>query len=105
MKTEQQMRKAIMRRVYGVYLMRQLGRPITRVTAFFAICLAITSSVSMPNVIANALHSSDFASFVFTALANTKSAVQLGILLAGLLVVWTFVDIFRTDTKEAHASI
>lgn len=100
MKTELQMRKAIMRRVYGVYFMRKLTAPGTRVVAFLAICLAVASSVSMPNVIANAFHSSDILNFILTALVNTKSAVQLGVLLAGLLVVWTLVDTFRAPSHE-----
>ena len=98
------MRKAIMRRVWGIYLMRQLGSPVMRLTAFFAICLAITSSVSMPNVIHNALASSNVLHYALIAVANTRSAVQLGVLLAGLLVVWTLFDAFR-ERSEARVSI
>lgn len=100
MKTEQEMNKAIMRRVYSVYFMRQLTRPATRIVAFFAICFAIASSVSMPNVIANAFHSSDITRFTLAALVDTKSAVQLGVLLAGFLIVWTVADMFRPQSAR-----
>ncbi len=92
-----------MRRVYGVYFMRQLGKPVTRLTAFFAILLAVASSVSMPNVIHNTLHSGNMLAYVLSALAGTKSLVQIGVLLAGLLVVWAVVDIFRAEPQEARA--
>lgn len=104
MKTERQITKAIMRRVWGIYFMRLLGRPVTRVTAFSAILLAITSSVSMPNIIANASHSSNVLTFVLAAVADTNAAVQLGILFAGMIVAWSVFDIFRSEPGEARIS-
>jgi hypothetical protein len=102
MKTELQMRKSIMRRVYGVYLVRQFSRPVARIAAFFALCTVVTSSVSMPNVIANTLHSSNALAYAITALAGTKSFIQVGVLLAGILVVWTVADVLQPASQEAN---
>ena len=105
MKTELQMRKSIMRRVYGVYFVRQFSRPVARLAAFFAVCTVVTSSVSMPNVIKNALSSSDLIRFSVAAVSHTSSVVQLGILAAGLLVIWTLADALRPASQEAGAFI
>lgn len=94
-----------MRRVYGVYLMRQFSKPVARLAAFFAICTVVTSSVSMPNVIKNAFASSNILHFLLSAIAHTSSLVQLGLLAAGLLVIWTLVDALQPDSAEAGAFI
>ena len=93
-----------MRRVWGIYFMRLLGKPMTRLAAFSVIVIAITSSVSMPNVIKNALASSDFLRFSFSAVAHTSNTIQLGVLLAGLLVIWTMVDAFSAPSS-AHVPV
>ena len=100
MKTEQQLRKAIMRRVYGIYLMRQAMRPEVRLTAFLSVLLVVASSVSMPNVIANALHTSNFLGFAVAALTGTTVYVQMGILIAGLICISTLVEAIR---PRSHA--
>ena len=102
MKTEQQITKNIMRRVYGVYFMRQLWKPSTRLAAFFAVFAVVASSVSMPNVIANALHTSNFTAFALSAISNTTIYVQLGVLIAGLIVISTLVEAVR---PRSHAEM
>ncbi len=93
-----------MRRVYGIYLMRTLGKPTVRLGAFAAILLAITSSVSMPNIIHNALHSSNIVGFTLAAVSNTTMYVQLGVLLVGLLLIWTAVDALSAPSRS-HARL
>ncbi len=93
-----------MRRVYGIYIMRMVTKPAVRLAAFLTICLVITSSVSMPNVIANALHSNNLWSFSLAAIAGTKVAVQFGILAALALLVWTIVDAFRTRSPARFSA-
>lgn len=100
MKSESQLRKSIMRRVWGVYLMRRFAAPTTRVIVFLAICLAIASSVSMPNVIENTLHASNALVYVLSALAGTKSFVQLGVIAAGLIAIWSAVDVVRSPEEQ-----
>src|SRR6185295_825181 len=95
MQTELELRKKIMRRVYGVYVMRQVMKPSSRFAILTLTLLAIASSVSMPNVIANALHTNDLFTFTLAAISGTKLYVQLGILLAGFVVIWTAIDAIR----------
>ena len=95
MSTEQALRKKIMRRVYVVYWTRMLLQPKVRFAAALVIVLGIASSVSMPHIIANALHSSDLVGFSVSAVSHTTMFVQLGILLAGLILVSMFVDAVR----------
>lgn len=88
-----------MRRVYGIYVMRQAMKPSVRLTAFLVLCIAIASSVSMPNIIANALHSSDLIDFSLVAITSTRFYVQLGVLAAGLLLIWTVFDALRPSSR------
>lgn len=95
MKSDVQLKKSIMRRVYGVYAVRKLTSPTARMAAFFIICLAVASSVSMPNVIANTIHASNMLAYVLSALAGTKVYIQLGVLAAGLIALWSATDLVR----------
>lgn len=88
-----------MRRVWGIYLMRQAGSPVLRIGALGVIALALVSSVSIKNVIANALSTSGvtgLARFSFTALADTSLVVQLLTILALALVAWFVADTIHT---------
>ncbi|MBV9349824.1 MAG: hypothetical protein JO026_03665 [Patescibacteria group bacterium] len=96
MKNETQLAKGIMRRVYAIYYFRKAMRPQARLTAFLVILLLVASSVSMPNVIQNAMHASNFAVYLFSALATTKLYVQLGIIAAALIILSMLIDAFRT---------
>lgn len=91
-----------MRRVWGIYLMRQVMKPGTRLTAFLAVCLAIASSVSMPNIIRNALQSHDLVRFSLSAVTSTTFAIQLGVLMAGAILIWTLFDAVR---PRSHAPL
>lgn len=93
-----------MRRVYGIYLVRQITKPATRLAVFLGVSLVITSSVSLPNIIHNALQSSDLVRFFIAAVSGTTLVVQLGVLLAGLLLVWTIVDAFRTPSHARFSA-
>ena len=90
-----------MRRVYGIYYMRQLLRPEVRLTAFLSILLVITSSVSMPNIIRNAEHSSNFLRYLLSSLTTTTLYVQLGVLIAGLILISALVDTLRPRPGRA----
>jgi hypothetical protein len=95
MKTETQLRKTIMRRVWAIYAMRKLMAPEVRFVAFAAIMAAIVSSVSLPNIIANALRTSDIVTFSLAALSNTTLYIQLGVLTAGLIIIGTLYEAIR----------
>ncbi len=87
-----------MRRVYGMYLMRQLTSPLARVAALTILFLALLSKVSLPHVFANVLHVSSvpaFVNFWVVAVASTSTVVQLSILGALLIVAWTAADVVR----------
>ena len=91
-----------MRRVYVIYAVRWVMQTKVRVVAFLGILLAIASSVSMPNIIANALNSSDLVGFSIAAVSHTHLYVQFGILAAGALMLWSIIDAFAPRSSEAH---
>lgn len=103
MVSEQELRKKIMRRVYGVYLFRQVTSVQARIAAFAVLLFALASSVSLPDVIANALHAEGLVGimrFVVVALTDTTTPVQLSVLGASLLVLWTLADLIRRQTHS-----
>lgn len=98
------MRKAIMRRVYVVFWTRQLMKPGTRLAAASAIVLAIASTVSVPHIVANALHSSNVFGYSLIAVAHTTLFVQLGMLATSLILLWTLFDALMPRMHlNAHA--
>ncbi len=104
MKTDAQLRKAIMRRVYVVYWTRFFMQPQTRLAAALAIILGIASSVSLPHIIANALHATDLVGFSISAVFHTTLFVQLGVLTAGLILIWTIIDAISAPfAHSAHS--
>ncbi len=85
-----------MRRVYGVYVMRQLTSPMVRFVALATAFFAIASSVSLPHVVENALNISSvpgFLNFWVVAVANTTLAVQIFVIIAFALALWTVRDL------------
>lgn len=103
MVSEQELRKKIMRRVYGVYWLRQVTSVQARIGAFAVLLFALASSVSLPDVVANALHAqglSGIMHFVVVALTDTTTPVQLSVLGVSLIVLWSFADIVRRQTQN-----
>ncbi len=106
MMSDQELRKKIMRRVWGIYVMRQLTSPAVRVGVVVGALLVFISSVSVGNVIANALHISSIpalVNFFVVAAANTTLAVQLAVSIAFLFALWTAVDFVRRSQKISLA--
>jgi len=96
-----------MRRVWGIYMLRQLGSPSVRIGVFAGALIVFASSVSVPNVIANALHISSLPglfNFVVVAAANTSAIVQLAASVAFFFLLWTAVDLIRSPQKTSFAA-
>lgn len=85
MKTEKQMTDAIMKRVYGVYFLRQLSQPAVRIGALFVLALTLREMVWVTHILEAVAQKSnliDFIQYGVTAFAGTELAVQI-ILVAG----------------------
>lgn len=95
-----------MRRVWGIYMLRQLTSPAVRVGVFMGALIVFISSVSVSSVIANALHISSIpglVNFFIVAAANTTFAVQLAVSVAFLFALWTATDLIRSSQKTSFA--
>lgn len=88
-----------MRRVYLIYAFRWVAQAKVRLIVLLGILLAIASSVSMPNIISNALHSSDLVGYSIVAVSHTTFYIQLGVLFAGLILIWSVFDAFRLRSE------
>lgn len=98
--SEQELTKKIMRRVYGVYLFRQLTSPAVRTGIFLVSCIVFVSSVSLTHIVSNVLNVqglSGLVNFFMVAAMNTTLSVQIACLAVGLLVLWAVVDITRRE--------
>ena len=87
-----------MHRVYGVYIVRQLTSPIVRFAALATVFFALVSSVSLPNVVQNALNAegiSGLINFAVVAIVGTTFVVQICVAAAVLLTAWIGVDAVR----------
>lgn len=99
MKTELQLRDTIMRRVWGIYVLRQMTSPVLRLGVMGVVAFALVSSVSMKHIVANALATSGLsglARFSLYAVLDTTLFVQVLLLLAFALLMWFIVDTVRT---------
>ena len=107
MKTQDELRSHIMHRVRRIHLVRQIAKPAVRAIVFLAACLAITSLVSVRNVIANVSRMSGIAhiaNFFLSAFVRTEFFVQAALIVALIVVVWSAVDLVRSRTHvPAHA--
>lgn len=100
MVSEQELTKKIMRRVYGVYLFRQLTSPAVRTGVLLLAGIIVVSSVSISHVVSNALNIgsiSGFVNFFFVAVAHTTLAVQLSGLGALLILGMVVVDMVHRE--------
>lgn len=98
MKTDENLRSRIMRRVYLIYVIRQIGQPVIRASIFAVTLLAPLSFVSLPHVIENVGSVSTVAgviAFFVSAFLKTELFVQFTLSLAGLVAVWSVVDITK----------
>lgn len=80
MKSDALIRGNIMRRVWGVYVLRTLTAPSGRLVVDAVAVFAVAFSVSLKNVAANALSSAtslaSFSAFALDAFFSTELAVQ-----------------------------
>lgn len=95
MKTDEQIRSSVMRRVYAIYWTRQLARPAPRVIVLVVLGTALISTVSVVNVAANAFAVrglGELARFAYAAFLNTTPFVQgLSGAIAAMLA-WFSID-------------
>lgn len=98
MKTDEQMRKYVMRRVYALYWLRELRKPAPRIALVGALMLGLASSVSIANVILNALTVGGIeglVAFVVAAFVGTTATVQAMTLAFIGSIGWFIADGFR----------
>lgn len=97
MKVEKQITEGIMRRVYGVYFMRQLSHPMVRITALFLLAFSLRELVWVSNVIENMSHKNgviEFIQYGVSAFVSTEFAVQLVMLLGAFIIAYSIKDLF-----------
>lgn len=81
------LKNKIMFAVHGLYLLRQLGKPLVSGSlVLLALVWALLSFVSVPDVWSNMLSSESFIGYLAMAFSETTIIVQT-ILVAGLLLV------------------
>lgn len=96
-----QLKKRIMRRVYIVAFMRRFLRPFVVKSAMLSVFVFVGAvSVSVPNVIQNALQSgrgglSGFVTFIFDAFFQTDLFVKMVFLGIVVTLMWLVVDALR----------
>ncbi len=105
MKTDEQIRTAVMRRVYAIYLARELKKPAPRVILLAALGTALISSVSIGNIAANVWQVrgiGQLAFFALSAFAATTPFVQaVTVAMVGVLS-WFTVDGFKRAQVALH---
>lgn len=96
------MKRKVMTRVYGVYVLRQVTRLEVRLAALATLMVALVATVSVSDVAVNALGAmgsfEGFFGYVTDALLSTEVAVQVGILAVGALFVWALRDAWQWVT-------
>ena len=96
---EQNLKAAVMRRVYRVYFLRKIVTPCTvKTVAVLAFAVAGSYFVSLPHIFANAryaTHFYDLIKFFTVAFLNTHFIVQ--VLSLGILALFAFAirDVVR----------
>lgn len=97
MKTDSQITKNIMRRVYGVYVLRQLSHPAVRIGALLALTLALRELIWVSSVVENISKKSDIVEFLnygFSAFIGTEFIVQLVVLAGVFIFAYSIKDMF-----------
>ena len=98
MKTDEQIRKVVMRRVRLIYYARQAAKPAPRIALLAGLSAGLASTVSVVNVALNALMVggvSQFATFVAVAFAGTTFAVQALTLALVATIGWFAFDALK----------
>lgn len=116
MKTDQEISDTIMRRVRVIHARRALLSPRTRFIALLVVTFALSVSVSVKDVLMNAITASSsfagFATFAADALRGTEFFVQLALLGVAILGAFALRDaclycvshqIFALFTGRQHA--
>ena len=95
--TNEQLTKAVMRRVYITHTLRQLTSPFAFKLYIFAILLwQMFLRVSPSHIFANASHMGDMGSlstYISSAFSHTESLVQFGVFIALALAIWMSRDL------------
>jgi hypothetical protein len=107
MRTNEEMKSRIMRRVWGVYVVRKLTQPAIRLGVFISACIILAGSVSVPDVFANAFHVTTLeglVSFTLAAFTSTSTLVQVAVI-AGTIVALSSITDFakRVVHRETYA--
>lgn len=108
MKTDHEIRKSIMRRVYMIHFVRQVTSPALRLGVLGGALLVLAQAISIKDVVANALGTSGFsgfASFLYSAVTTTEASVLVLSVLALALVVWFIVDQVRGALFEQEMQV
>ena len=98
MRTNEEIRGRIMRSVYAVYIMRQVGQPIVRAVLFTAVFLSALSFVSVPHVFTNAAQVDSITgliAFFISAFLKTEFFVQVAAFLASAVILWSVSDMLK----------
>ncbi len=109
MKTDEQIRKAVMRRVRLIYYARQAAKPAPRIALLGALSAGLASTVSLVNVALNAFMVqgvTQFFAFAFYAFLGTTVAVQALTLALVATIGWFAFDALRklqAVVRPAHA--
>lgn len=86
METDNKIRGRVMRRVWGVYMLRTCMRAEARVAAFTALVLGVASFVSVGDIVSNTVSASSsfnqFTAYAMSALTTTEIGVQLSLIFA-----------------------
>jgi hypothetical protein len=96
MKTEKQLTDAIMRRVYGVYILRQISQPAVRIGSLLLLALALRELVwvsAIFDTIARKTDIVDFAHYAVSAFAGTEFTVQIVLILGAAIVAFSLKDV------------
>ena len=107
MLTNEEMRKKVMRRVWGVYALRYLMRPFIRVSILAIATVAIVGSVSVASVAQNMANKGgniqELLHFAVSAFLRTDFLVQGAFLIVLLVVIASVIDLVRP--LQRHPSL
>ncbi len=96
MKTDQQLRDSIMRRVYAFYFLRQVSAPTVRAVVLVLLALAFKNLVSVTDILTNASHTNGVFGFVyyaFSAFTGTNFLVQFTVVGLALIVAANVIEL------------
>ncbi len=100
-----QLNMQVMRRVHFIYWTKRVYHSATLKIFLLGMCtVSTTLYVSLPDVILNMPSLTDaqaFLKFVFSALLNTRSRVQLIAILAISIVLWLCKDIVQNIRENS----